>query len=351
MWWRNRNVILILSILAALPAGQAAPRLEPLVLPALALVMTLALLEVSGASFKSARGLMLPVLAGLGLNFVVNGGLVLGLSVLMAPGKALFTGFVLIAAVPPAVAVVPFTALLRGDRSFAFLGTIGCYLAALIITPLMAVGLLGTTFIHPLKIFWILAVLIVLPLILSRLVRRAGWVESLERVRGPITNWSFALITYTIVGLNRELFLHDPGALLAAHGHRADQHIRAGLGHLKGREIFRVGAGNHRQPGDAGDPEERRAGRRAGVKPVQQADRGAGHGELYFPDRLFYLAEFLAGPGGEKAVGGGRPCINPISHFKTHISCHPERREGSQLPVKARFFAPLRMTFWLNLRF
>ena len=132
----------------------------------------------------------------------------------MAPGKDIFTGFVLIAAVPPAVAVVPFTALLRGDRSFAFLGTIGCYLAALIITPLMAVGLLGTAFIHPFKIFWILAVLIVLPLILSRLVRRAGWVESLERVRGPITNWSFALITYTIVGLNRELFLHDPVALL-----------------------------------------------------------------------------------------------------------------------------------------
>ena len=214
MWWRNRNVILILSILVALPAGQAAPKLEPLVLPALALVMTLALLEVSEASFKSARGLVLPVLAGLGLNFVMNGGLVLSLSALMAPGEAIFTGFVLIAAVPPAVAVVPFTALLRGDRSFAFLGTIGCYLAALIITPLMAVGLLGTAFIHPLKIFWILAVLIVLPLILSRLVRLAGWVESLERVRGPITNWSFALITYTIVGLNRELFLHDPAALL-----------------------------------------------------------------------------------------------------------------------------------------
>ncbi len=88
MWWRNRNVILILSILVALPAGQAAPKLEPLVLPALALVMTLALLEVSGASFKSARGLVLPVLAGLGLNFVVNGGLVLGLERADGPGES-----------------------------------------------------------------------------------------------------------------------------------------------------------------------------------------------------------------------------------------------------------------------
>jgi BASS family bile acid:Na+ symporter len=214
MWWRNRNVLLILSIIVALPAGKAAPYLEPLVLPALALVMTMALLEVSGASFRSARGLMVPVLAGLGLNFGINGGLVLALSLLLSPGEAIFTGFVLVAAAPPAVAVVPFTALLRGDRAFAFLGTIGCYLGALVITPLMAVGLLGAAFIQPLRIFWILVMLILLPLLLSRLVRRAHLVDYLEPIRGALTNWSFALITFTIVGLNRELFLHDPGALL-----------------------------------------------------------------------------------------------------------------------------------------
>jgi BASS family bile acid:Na+ symporter len=214
MWWRNRNVLLILSIIVALPAGQAAPWLEPLVLPALCLVMTLALLEVSGASFRSARGLALPILAGLGLNFGVNGGLVLALSKVLATEEAIYTGFVLIAAAPPAVAVVPFTALLKGDRTFAFLGTIGCYLGALAITPLMAVGLLGTSFINPLKIFWILVILIVLPLVISRVIRRANLVERLEPGRGALTNWSFALITYTIVGLNRELFMHDPVALL-----------------------------------------------------------------------------------------------------------------------------------------
>jgi len=214
MWWRNRNVLLIASIIVALPAGQAAPWLEPLVLPALALVMTLALLEVSGASFRSTGGLVLPILAGLGLSFGLNGGLVLALSKLLSPGEAIYTGFVLIAAAPPAVAVVPFTALLRGDRVFAFLGTIGCYLGALVITPFMAVGFLGTTFIHPLKIFRILVILIVLPLVISRLLRRAHLVDSLEPWRGALTNWSFALITFTIVGLNRDLFLYDPAALL-----------------------------------------------------------------------------------------------------------------------------------------
>jgi len=215
MWWRNRNFLLILSLVLALPAGQAAPFLEPLVLPALGLVMTLALLEVSGEAFRSARSLLLPVLVGLAMNFALNGGLVLSLSTLLSPREEFYTGFVLIAAVPPAVAVVPFTALLHGDRTFSFLATIGCYLGALAITPLMAVGLLGTAFIHPFKIFKILLLLILLPLLLSRLLRWTHLAPRLEPVRGALTNWSFALITYTIVGLNRDLFLGQPWSLLS----------------------------------------------------------------------------------------------------------------------------------------
>ena len=214
MWWRNRNFLLILSLVLALPAGQAAPYLEPLVLPALGLVMTLALLEVSGKEFRSARAMLLPVLMGLAMSFALNGGLVLSLSTLMSPREEFFTGFVLIAAVPPAVAVVPFTALLHGDRAFSFLATIGCYLGALVITPFIAVGLLGTTFIHPFKIFKILLLLILLPLLLSRLLRWTHLAPRLEPVKGALTNWSFALITYTIVGLNRDLFLGQPLSLL-----------------------------------------------------------------------------------------------------------------------------------------
>ncbi len=215
MWWRNRNVLLILSLVLALPAGQAAPFLEPLVLPALGLVMTLALLEVSGEVFRSAKNLLWPVVVGLVMNFGLNGGLVLSLSTVLTSREEFFTGFVLIAAVPPAVAVVPFTALLHGDRTFSFLATIGCYLGALALTPLMAVGLLGTAFIHPFRIFKILLLLILLPLLISRVLRWARLAAPLEPWKGALTNWSFALITYTIVGLNRDLFLGQPLALFS----------------------------------------------------------------------------------------------------------------------------------------
>jgi bile acid:Na+ symporter, BASS family len=216
MWWRNRNVLLTLSIILGLAGGQAAPWLEPLVLPALGLVMTLALLEVSGDSFRTGQGLALPVLAGLGLNFGLHGGLILGLSALLSPNEAFFTGFVLLAAAPSAVAVVPFSVLLRGDRHLAFFGTVGCYLGALALTPLICVGFLGAAFIHPLKILKILLLLIVLPLVISRVLRWIRLASRLEPWRGALTNWSFALITYTIVGLNQDLFVRHPLSLLPA---------------------------------------------------------------------------------------------------------------------------------------
>jgi BASS family bile acid:Na+ symporter len=215
MWWRNRNVLLTLSLVLALPAGQAAPFLEPLVLPAFGLVMTLALVEVSGKELRSVRAMVLPALAGLALNFVLNGSVVLSLSTLFSSRQEFYTGWVLMAAVPPTVAVVPFTFLLNGDRAFALFATIGCYLGALAITPLMAVWLLGAGFIDPFKIFKILLLLILLPLLLSRLLLWARLAPRLEPVREDLINWFLALLVYIIVGVNRDLFLGHPLTLLS----------------------------------------------------------------------------------------------------------------------------------------
>jgi BASS family bile acid:Na+ symporter len=90
----------------------------------------------------------------------------------------------------------------------------GGYLGALVITPLLAVGLLGTGFIDPGKLVFILLELILIPLILSRILLRTGIAWRIEPIKGTITNWSFFIISYTIVGLNREVFLTQPLTLL-----------------------------------------------------------------------------------------------------------------------------------------
>ncbi len=211
---RNRDFILMLALALGLSWGQGAQFTEKTILPALALVMTLATMGVPGSIFLSPRKLAGPFLLGIAMNYGVLGGLLLGLSVWFVSDPALRDGFVIMTAVPPAVAVIPFSVILGGNQAFALVGTIGGYLGALVLTPLIAQQYLGSSFADPGKILTILFELILLPLIFSRLLAWMGWAKRLDPVKGTITNWSFFLIVYTIIALNREFFFERPASLI-----------------------------------------------------------------------------------------------------------------------------------------
>ena len=214
--FRNRNFILTLSLILGLLWGKGAQWTEGATLPALALVMTLSTMSVPGSSFRSFRAFLGPALTGIAMNYLILGTFLIGLTTLLIHDEALRAGFILIAAVPPAVAVIPFTFFLKGNGTLSLIGTIGAYLSALVITPLVATGFLGLGVIDPFKLLVILIELILAPLIVSRILVRIGMDSRLEPVKGAITNWSFFLLSYTIVGLNRELILHHPLSLLPA---------------------------------------------------------------------------------------------------------------------------------------
>jgi BASS family bile acid:Na+ symporter len=211
---RNRNFILILSIILGLLWGKGAQWTEGVTLPALAIVMTISTMNVSRGVFRSFRDILAPAMAGIVMNYFILGTFILGLSALLIRDEALKVGFVIIAAVPPAVAVIPFTLFLKGDNLFSLIGTIGAYLGALFIMPLMALGFLGSGLYDPFKLIVIMMELILIPLISSRILIRIKMDSFLNPVKGAITNWGFFLLTYTIVGLNRELILHNPFSFL-----------------------------------------------------------------------------------------------------------------------------------------
>jgi len=211
---RNRDFIMILALACGLLWGNGAKWTEPLTLPGLALVMTLSTTAVSGGLFRSPKTMLVPLLSGVVMNYLILGGFLLGINAFLIHDEAIESGFVLVAAVPPAVAVLPYTVFLKGNNYFSLLGTIGAYLSALILTPLMAVSLLGTGFVHPAKIVTIMVELILVPLVASRVLVRTGIANRIEPLKGSIVNWTFFLITYTIVGLNRNVFLSHPFSLL-----------------------------------------------------------------------------------------------------------------------------------------
>ena len=211
---RNRNTIFILSLAAGLMWGKGAQWTEKITLPALAIVMTLSVMGITGNTFRSWRTLIAPSIIGIFLNYIVLGGFMLGLSKLFIHDEALWSGFVILAAVPPAVAVIPFTLFLKGDTDFSLIGTLGAYLGALIITPLMALVFLGASFVAPLKLMIIIIELILAPIFFSRILIMTGIARLIEPIKGDLTNWSFFLVSYTIVGLNQHVFLTQPLSLL-----------------------------------------------------------------------------------------------------------------------------------------
>jgi BASS family bile acid:Na+ symporter len=211
---KNRDFLLVLAIVLGLFLGQGARWTRDLVIPGLAVIMTLAVMGIPGSLFRSPRSLIWPILAGLALNYGLHGGVILGLSYLLIGEEALRAGFVMVAAAPPAVAVIPFTVILKGDGPFSLVATVGCYLGALLLMPLITFGLLGAGFAAPEKLVWVMIELILAPLAVSRLLRWSGFSDKLKPYQGAVTNWGFFLVTYTIVGLNRTVFLDRPLSIL-----------------------------------------------------------------------------------------------------------------------------------------
>ena len=212
--FRNRNAIFLLVLGLGRLFPYAAPLTRFLVLPCLALAMTLAALDIPDGAFLAPRSLLMPGLLGIMMSYVIMGNVLIGLAALLITDEAAWTGFVFLAAVPPAISVIPFSLLLRGDGTLSLFGTVGAHLGALVILPLIVLSLLGIASLDPFRLFLAVLTLIAVPLLVSRWIIERGWTGRLGTLRGPLTDWSFFVVFYTIIGLNRSLILGQPGSLI-----------------------------------------------------------------------------------------------------------------------------------------
>ena len=210
----NRDIILCFALFLGLFFPGCAQWMKPLIIPMLALVMTLSAMGVSSAVFSSPRGIVIPLFFGVFMNYCILSGFILAMSTLLVADKEIWKGFLILAAAPPAVAIIPFTEFLEGDRTYSLIGTTGAYLAALIIMPLMTLGFLGSNFLEPKTLLVVVIELIIVPFVVSRVLLWKGIDKFIEPVKGGITNWSFFVVVYTIVGLNQDIFIQQPFTLV-----------------------------------------------------------------------------------------------------------------------------------------
>ena len=210
----NRNFIFLLAVALGLAFPQIAGWTEPVSLPALALAMMLAALNVPNDFFHTPKALIRPAVVGIIMTYAIQGGLLIMMGSLMITDQNLWIGLVLVAISPTAVAVIPFTGILNGNISYSLVGTVAAYLAALIIMPLVFLLVLGVSIAQPGKLVVIMLELIVLPLILSRVIIYLNIQNYLTKYRGGITDWSFFIVLYTIIGLNRDLIFSKPQMIM-----------------------------------------------------------------------------------------------------------------------------------------
>mgnify|MGYP005840787767 CR=1 FL=1 len=211
---QNRNVILLTALALGLSVPKPAVFLKDSLIWVLAVVM---LFSVSGINFKQLRNIKQA--AGISarsifMNYFIFGAILLSMSFLLFDDESIQTGFIVIAATPPGVAVIPFTAIFRGSMKFALIGILGSYLAAIILSPLIITIFTDAKSADPTRILETIAVVVVVPLILSRLLRLKKVYPTTEKIRGKITDIGFALIIYTSIGLNRDLLFSDFKILL-----------------------------------------------------------------------------------------------------------------------------------------
>lgn len=192
---KNSAVVFTLAMFIALIFPSLATFTSKLVIPLLAVIMTLSLAEIDFKNFNVRTSLL-----NLGLNYGFLSGIILLLSFLLVKDEMLKLGFVVMAAAPPAIAIVPFSKLLRGNVTESILSSGFAYILSLLFTPAVIILFTGKK-VDVMAIVEALVLLIIIPLLVSRFLR---FRES-DALRSAI-NLGFGIVVYSIVGVNAHVF-------------------------------------------------------------------------------------------------------------------------------------------------
>jgi BASS family bile acid:Na+ symporter len=171
----------------------------------LALVVMMSL-SLCGMSFKglevrkhfSTTSLALLLTFGLGTGFTIL--------IAFLFEDPLRSGWIIEAVVPSAVCVIPFTFLLRGNVENSLVSSAIIYIVSIGVTPLLMIAILGVE-VNPLSLVSSVLIMIFLPIIISRGVKK---VTISADTRVAIINLSLLVVSFAVVGANREFFFRDP---------------------------------------------------------------------------------------------------------------------------------------------
>lgn len=211
---RNRNLLLLTAFLVGLIWGDAASSLKGWILPILVLIMTLSTTQITLKELTQIKQYLRDLFIVTLIHYPFLSGLILLANHFWVKDPDLRIGYIVMAAVPSAVAVIPFTFLLKGEMVVSLIGSAWIYLFALMAAPLISFHFLDMAKIEPFRLLLILLQLILIPFFLSRLLLKWRRFHQFQPNAGILINFGFALILYIVIGMNRKVFFGHPDLLI-----------------------------------------------------------------------------------------------------------------------------------------
>ncbi|MDZ7775340.1 MAG: hypothetical protein U5L09_06830 [Bacteroidales bacterium] len=207
----NRNFILIIGLAAGLLLGDKVAFLKEFTPYLIGLILAV---SISGFDFKAFipfRKSIIPIGVTILINYFVYGAVLLTLAGLLTNNEAYWMGFVVIAATPPAIAVIPFSINLRGNANFSIIGIVGGNVAGIILAPLIMMLFAGDNTISILAMLELITKVLIVPILVSRLLRLTKPVFAfVENHRGVIIDYGFLFVAMTVIGVSRSMLLQHP---------------------------------------------------------------------------------------------------------------------------------------------
>ncbi|MGM0442216.1 MAG: hypothetical protein ACQEQC_07340, partial [Elusimicrobiota bacterium] len=209
-----RNFMFITGIIIGLLIGPKAELLSFLNLPVLIIIMTSAMIQINLKDLANIKRSLKPALNGIFLNHIAAGIIIISLGYLFFQEDGLWAGIVLTAASPPGVGIMPFSVILGGNIFYSASGVFAGFISSVFIAPLLVKYLIGPGIVEPSAVFSTLVKLILIPLVISRIIRLTGTQEKIKKYTGPIVNTGFSILFVILFGVNRHMFFKNIPDLL-----------------------------------------------------------------------------------------------------------------------------------------
>ncbi len=204
------KVWIVVAIVLALVIGFDSPDASTIMMIALIAQMAVALdgIQFSRSDFGTYRK---PIVVNIVCCFGICTGFTLLTGLLFIDDSALWTGWVMLSAVPCAISVVPSALYLKADPKLAVLSLTVIYIVAIALTPLITHVLIGDS-VNPLEVLRYILMFILIPFVLTVPLKR------LHLKRAPKTlfiNLMMFVLVFAGLGSRQEFVFGEPMVVLA----------------------------------------------------------------------------------------------------------------------------------------